>query len=190
METNEQKKDVEGEEEEIDEEELRDENDQDITDWKTLAKKNAGIAKRYQTKFQKIKETEAEKAKAEAEEAKKSQDKKDFDLAEKSYLLANGVKKSEISLFWEEHQKTGRSIDELLESEYFREKREMEASKEAIPSGTKRAGGAARDSVDYWVKKGEYPPNTPENTELRRKVAHALASQEEQGKKFSTRPIV
>lgn len=171
-------------------EEILDESGTDTTDWKAEALKNYGRAKRYQTDLKKYKETEAEKAKAEAEKAKNSQDKKDFDLAEKSYLLANGVKKSEISLFWEEHQKTGRSIDELLESEYFREKREMEASKEATPSGTKRAGGAARDSVDYWVKKGEYPPNTPENTELRRKVAKALASQEEQGKKFSPRPIV
>ena len=176
--------------------ETQDDEGVDTTDWKSLALKNQGIARRYDTKLKKIREVKEAEDNAKAElkakadlEKNKSQDKKDFDLTEKAYLLANGIKKSQIPLVWQEVESSGKSIDEILESPYFKEKLEMEASKEAIPSDSKRGGGAAHDSVDYWITKGEYPPNTLENTELRRKVAQALASKAVNKQKFSPRPV-
>ncbi|KKK88586.1 hypothetical protein LCGC14_2741660, partial [marine sediment metagenome] len=68
--------------------------------------------------------------------------------------------------------------------------REKEKSKEATPSGSKRSAGTVSNSVDYWIKKGQYPPDTPENTELRREVANALAKQTGDKSKFTPDPIV
>lgn len=141
----------------------------------------------FRTKFE-----EAEgKVKGKKQDAEpKLTEKTDFDLAEKSYLLANGIKKAQIQLVWDEVSKSGKSIDEILESPYFKEKLEMEASKEAIPAGTNRSGGSAVNSPEYWVAKGQYPPNTPENRELRTKVANILAKQAANKTKFSSQPIV
>ncbi len=157
----------------------------DATDWKALAHKNYGIAKRALTKLKKLSEVKPPEVKPEPD---KSQDKKEFDLAEKSYLLANGIKKNEFQLVWDEVKATGKGIDDILESKYFQEKREFNASKEAIPTGTKRSSGAVKDEVDYWVQKGQFPPS--DQIELRRKVAAALAKQAERRSKFSSNPII
>jgi len=184
-------------------EETKDEFENDTTDWKALALKNQGIAKRYQTKIQKRLEAEklatkeAEKAKAEEAKAKEKQpqDKKDFDYAEKSYLLSNGIKKEEIPFVWEEYQKLtdkDKNLDKLLDSKYFmnelNEKRELKETEEAVPRGTKRTAGSARDSVEYWNTRGELPPwNQPE---LRRKVLNARIKKEESASKFTDTPVV
>jgi hypothetical protein len=189
MATNEQGLDIDSELEEP--EEILDENGTDTTDWKAEALKNYGKAKRYQSDVKKYKLAEAERTKAEAEKAKQSQDKKDFDYAEKSYLLSNGIKKEEIPFVWEQHQKSGRSIDDILDSKFFqnelKEKRELQATEEATPSGTKRSGGSARDSVEYWLAKGQLPP--PDQPELRRKVVNTKIATEQARSQFTSKPI-
>lgn len=190
METNEKKiDDVEEELEDI--EEVQDDQGNDITDWKGLAQSNFGRAKRFKTKAERYK-TDFETYKTahpEVKEPDKSQDKKEFDLAEKSYLLSNGIKKDEFQLVFDEVQKSGKTIDEVLESKYFQEGLEEKRSEAATPAAGKRATGAAKDEVDYWISKGEYPPNTPDNRELRRKVANALAAKASNKQKFSENPI-
>jgi hypothetical protein len=169
------------------------EGEEDTTDWKAETSKHRGIAQRYQTKSQKLKEEFEAYKTAHPEvkvEAKQSQDKKEFDLAEKTYLIANGIKKDQFQLVFDEMQKSGKSIEDILESPYFKEKLEMEATKSATPSGTKRVGGTARDEVEYWIQKGQLPPRTPENTDLRRKVVAALVKTSENKTKFSSQPIV
>jgi len=193
---NDETKDIVADEDVLDE--LPSEDDADV-DWKALALKNQGIAKRYETKLQKKQEAEelaakeAEKAKTEEKQPQDKTEKTEFDLAEKSYLLANGIKKEQIPLFWEEQQKTKMSIDELMASPYFQEKLESAKSADATPSGTKRGGASARNEVDYWVEKvrrGEgYPPNTSENFKLRGEVAERLAETDKNTNKFTTRPI-
>lgn len=191
METNENKV-VDDDIEEIEEpEELRDENDEDITDWKALASKHYGIAKRFQTKLKKIKDVEKE-AKAKTEEVEQPQNKKDFDYSEKAYLKSMGIEKDEYPFVLKEIQNTGKSLDELLDSKYFqselKEKREEKASQDAVPLGTKRSSGSARDSVEYWIAKGELPP--ADQPELRRKVVNAKIKAEETKSKFTDRPVV
>lgn len=184
--------------EEVEEiEETKDEFENDTTDWRALALKNQGIAKRYQTKLQKKLEAEKLAAKK-AEEAKekqpqdKKEDKKDFDYAEKAYLKAMGIEKDEFPFVLEAMQSTGKSLDEMLDSKYFqselKEKREEKASQDAIPSGSKRSGGSARDSVEYWLAKGELPPT--DQRELRQQVVNAKLKAESAKNKFTDRPVV
>lgn len=46
--------------------------------------------------------------------------------------------------------------------------RKEKAAQEAIPEGNSRGNASQRDSVDYWIAKGELPPS--DNVELRQKV--------------------
>ena len=69
---------------------------------------------------------------------------------------------------------------------------ELETTKEALPTGSKRGGGVARNSVDYWLAKKELPPRdgTDATTKLRREVAKARAAQDENTGKFTSQPFV
>ena len=170
--------------------ETKDEFENDTTDWKAFALKNQGIAKRYQTKLEKIAKEKAEKAKP--EEPEQPQDKKEFDYAEKAFLKSSEIKSSEFPFVLEAMQSTGKSLEQILESKYFqaelKEKRELDASSEAIPEGTPRGGGAARDTVEYWIAKGEMPPE--DQVELRRKYVNAGMAVEGGGSKFTKTPVV
>lgn len=176
-----------------------DENGEDKTDWKDAANKGYGIANRYRTKFGKLKEafneyktTHPDKPKDETkpEEADQPQDKKVLDLAEKTYLITKGIKEEQFGLVLEELNKSKLSVDELLKSSYFMEKVEKAQTASATPDGSEKGGGSARTEEDYWINKGEYPPDTPENKELRRKVAARLAKNSSEKTHFSSRPIV
>ncbi len=164
----------------------------DVTDWKAEALKRDGMARRFQTKLKKFKELE-DKAKADAEakatdETQQPQDKTDFDLAEKSYLLGLGAKKSELPFIFEEVKNTGKSIDELWDSPYFQEKLAEKRTESAIPKDTGRGGNSTKDNVDYWLNKptGELP----EDRELARKVVNARLAKEQQASKFTDHPIL
>lgn len=115
----------------------------------------------------------------------------ELDYGQKAFLVANGVKgKEEVSLVQEFMENTGKSLDDVLESKYFqselKELRGSKASQDAIPKGSKRAGSSSKDSVDYWLAKGELPENTPENQDLRRQVVNAKYKRETSGNKFSS----
>lgn len=191
---NEEKVDVEPEEIE-DIEEVQDEDGNDITDWKGQAEKGLGMAKRFKTKVQKLQEELENYKKAnppkEPEKPDQSQDKKEFGYAEKAYLRAEGIEAKHFPFVKEAMEDTGKSIEDILASKYFqaelKERREADATEEAIPEGTKRGGTAARDTVDYWLKKGELPPY--DQTELRRKVVNERIKQEGEGSKFTDRPV-
>jgi hypothetical protein len=177
-------------------EETFDGDNNNITDWEKIAKRNTGIGKRFETKFNKL-NAEFDQYKKDHPDIKpkeeaKPQDKKEFDLAEKAFLTANGIKREEFGLVIDEMKSSGKSIEEILDSKYFQEKRSELASKEALPRSDKRTSpGSVKDQVDYWIQKGEFPPNTQENKELRRKIVHALAERDkDHGSKFTNNPIV
>lgn len=183
---NELKNDAPESEETEELQELDGREDEGSIDWKAEALKRQGINKRLQTKLKKLGEVEKT---IKPEPEAKPQDKKEFDLGEKSYLLANGVKKTEFSLVFDEVKESGKSIEEVLESKYFQEKLEFKRTKDATPSGTKRTSGSAKDDVDYWIQQGKLPPKE-ENPELFRKVRKALEKRDENKTKFSPNPIV
>ncbi len=178
--------------EEVDEiVETKDEEGNDLTDWKALALKNQGIAKRFKTKLEKAKEAEKIIPEKKSEPEKK-EEKKDFDNADYAYLAVKGYETDEeIAFIKGELEKTGKTLREILNYNYVQEElksiKDEKAAKDATPKGSKRTGGAsAKDDVDYWLAKGdeELPPS--DQRELRRKVVLAREQRDRKANKFSS----
>ena len=89
---------------------------------------------------------------------------------------------------------TGKSLDDVLNARWFqsdlKDRIEKRVVQDAIPKGTRRSGESAKTTVDYWIGKGELPPNTPENATLRREVVNARYTREKSSSQFSSTPIV
>jgi len=115
----------------------------------------------------------------------------ELDYGQKAYLFATGIKGSEETKLVQDFMaNTGKSLEEVVDSKFFqaelKELRESKASEDAVPKGTRRSTTGSRDSVDYWLAKGELPENTPENQELRRKVVNARIDKETNKSKFAS----
>lgn len=166
------------------------EGEEDTTDWKAEATKlrEKAIRQRERTKILKEQlKANTPKAEAKAEPEKKSGE---LGYSELAYLRADGIKdKAEIALVKEVMEDTGKSLQDVIDSKYFqsalKEHRDAKASADAVPKGTKRSGQSASDSVDYWIAKGENPPNTPENTQLRRDVVAARMKAQAESSPFA-----
>jgi len=137
---------------------------EDNTDWQARARELEGRLKR------------AEKKLSRQSDPNHSAPSKtgDFDYAQKAYLVANGVKgNDEMKLVKEIMSNTGKSLDQVLDSKYFtaelNEMREIKKSQDAIPSNSKRTSQSSKDTVEYWLAKGELP----EDRTLRSKVVKA-----------------
>lgn len=138
---------------------------EESTDWQARARELEGRLKRAEKKLSKFDSDAPAKAPSKTG---------DFDYAQKAYLVANGVKgNDEMKLVKEIMSNTGRSLDQVLESKYFtaelNEMREMRKTQDAIPNNSKRTTQSGKDSVEYWLAKGELP----EDRELRSKVVKA-----------------
>lgn len=125
--------------------------------------------------------------------SKKSKKSDDLDYGQLAYLSAKGVESDEdIDLVKEVIAETGKDLKDVIKSKYFqaelKERRETRAVREAIPSGSKRSGTSTKDTVEYWLAKGQLPPS--DQTELRRKVVNARITKESSGSKFSSTPVV
>lgn len=166
------------------------EGEEDNTDWKALAQKNQGIAKRFKTKLEKAKDKET---KPKVKKLKsKGTDKLDY--AEKAFLISNGIKGTE------EHQlaidtmkNSGKDLDEVIESKFFmselKDLRDKAAKDDATPpSSSGRASASPKTDVDYWIAKGTLPPE--DQTELRQKVVNARMKSQDGGSPFSKNPVV
>lgn len=170
------------------------EGQEDKTDWKALAKKNQGIAKRYQTKLEKAKEEAKKVEPKKVEEPKPSKETKDdFDYAELAYLEAKGYSDSkEQALAKKAMEDTGKSLKDVLENKYFqseiKDMRDARASTDAIPKGSKRSGHSLKKDVEYWLAKGELPP--ADQPKLRQAYVNAKIKKETDGDKFTSRPVV
>lgn len=125
------------------------------------------------------------------EPGEKTPKKEGFDYAEKAFLKVNDVLPDEYQLVQQIIEDTGKTIEEVLDSKYFRaeqkELREHKASTEAIPDGSKRAGTSGKDKVEYWLAKGELPP--ADQPQLRRDYVNAKLKKEADTKKFTDTPI-
>lgn len=117
-----------------------------------------------------------------------------LDFSQKAYLASvAGVKTPEEFAFVQElMETTGQPLDTLIESNYFKFEikgfREQEAAKTAIPSNGKRNTSPTRDTVEYWLAKGELPPS--DQVELRRKVVNARMAKETSASPFTDTPVV
>lgn len=117
----------------------------------------------------------------------------DLDYGQKAFLVANGVKDAEeVALVQTVMKDTGKTLEQVLESKYFqaelKEMRDAKATADATPNGTKRSGQSARDTVEYWLAKGELPP--ADQVKLRRDVVNARMKAESSGNPFTSNPVV
>lgn len=101
-----------------------------------------------------------EKPKSESPAPSKSSE---LGYAEKAFILANDIKVDEIPLVQQVLKQTGMELDELVQDEYFQSKlksfRDAKATKDAVPTGTKRSSPSPKTSDEYWVNK--YLNGTP-----------------------------
>lgn len=99
-----------------------------------------------------------------------------FDYGQKAFLIALGIKsKEEIDLAKKLQKETGKDLDSLIETNYFKTElkalRDSQDVNDAIPKNSKRSGQSSVNTVEYWLAKGELPP--ADQVELRRAVVNA-----------------
>ena len=89
-------------------------------------------------------------------------------------------------------EETGKSQQIILNSKWFasdlKEKQAVRATQDAIPSSTGRSTPSAKDTVDYWLAKGDLPPT--DQIQLRRDVLNARIEGEKSGDKFTDKPFI
>lgn len=149
-----------------------DDSNEDSTDWKAKALKYKAILDRNKSK---------------KPEAKKTNASNDLDYGAKAFLAVQGIKGAdELKLVKDFMANTGKDLDSVVESKHFKaeldEMRELKRTADATPTGNRRTGQSARDSVEYWIAKGELPPQS--DAELRRKVVNARMKKEGSGAVF------
>lgn len=113
----------------------------------------------------------------------------EFDYGQKAFLAANGVKGAdELAKVKDFQSATGKSLEEIMESKYFlselQELRDDKAAKAAMPEGSRGArGGSAKDSIEYYLSKGEMPP--ADRPELRRQYVNERYKKEKSVSHFA-----
>ena len=143
-----------------------DDSNEDSTDWKAEALKYKAILDRNKSKKSDTKKTNASN---------------DLDYGAKAFLAVQGIKGAdELKLVKDFMSNTGKDLDSVVESKHFKaeleEMRELKRTSDATPTGNKRTGQSARDSVEYWIAKGELPPVS--DADLRRQVVNARMKKE------------
>lgn len=129
----------------------------------------------------------------EPDNKKKTSKKSDeLDYGQKAYLVSMGYKGAdEMEKAKEIMAFTGKSLDEVLENKHFqaeiKEMRDVKATNDALPVGSKRSSNSAADSVEYWIAKGELPP--ADQRELRTKVVNARIVKEKSKSTFTDTPV-
>jgi len=118
----------------------------------------------------------------------------ELDYGQLAYLKAHDIdSQDEIEMVQEAMQDTGKSLKDVLGSKFFQsalsEMREAAKVNNAIPDSKRQGEGDAKNTADYWLKKGELPP-VEMGDKLRREVVNARLANETSGSKFSGDPVV
>lgn len=144
---------------------------EESVDWKAKYEEEQGRRKRLETKLSKSTETKTDKAPSSSDE---------LDYGQKAFLVANGVKGDKETELVKTYLQAGKTLDDVVTNKIFlaelKELRELETSQNATPSGSKRTGNSAQDSVEYWLAKNEMPPAGM--TELRQQYVNAKMKKE------------
>jgi hypothetical protein len=114
------------------------------------------------------------------------------ELALKSYLKSEGVSREDFDFVRELMSNTGKAPDELLATKWvqaeLKERVDTRMAQDAIPKGSKRSAQNTRDSVEYWIAKGELPP--VDQVDLRRKVVNAKLKSNKDKNRFTDNPVM
>ena len=163
----------------------------ELTDAEKLARLE-GSAKRLRRKLG----LDASEIREEVKEAKIEKTKRsdEFGLTELTFLKVEGIKSDdELKLVQDELALAGYKKDrlhELIGNPYFKSKLENLRTAKANSDATAevKGGGAgeseAKQSAEYWIKRGELPEQNAANRALRVKIANALRSQQKNSKVF------
>jgi hypothetical protein len=127
-------------------------------------------------------------ASSEQKPAQQQGQQQEFGYGEKAYLNSLGITGTEAhDLIFGIARRTGDSIEEIAQSEYVKGKLKAFKTQEATPSGTNRTHSSARDTVGYWIEKGELPP--ADQVELRRKVVNEKIKRASSGSRFGNTDV-
>lgn len=163
-------------------------------DWKAKAQELSGIARRRTTALKKLKENITKKPEPAPAPAPDPTPKKgELDYGQKAFLNSLGHKlPDQQKLVQETMTNSGKSLEEVLAMPFITAEMsriaEEVAAKDAVAPGDNRQGEPVRDTVEYWLKKGELPP--ADQVELRRKVVDAKAAKDAHKGMFTDNPIV
>lgn len=163
-------------------------------DWEKKYKETAGIAKRRTTALKKAKDALGKIPKVEPKTPKNDQDKKlgELDYGQKAFLNSLGYKDVEDQKYVQQAMKeSGKGLEEILAIPFIsgelKRLSEERATKAAIPPADNRNGSPARDTVEYWIAKGELPPK--DQRELRGKVVKAKIAKLKNSNNFTSTPV-
>ena len=120
--------------------------------------------------------------------------KDDFDYGQLAYLstkkLDSGIAQKAIKDYLAEN--SGKTLEQAVTNKFLlaeiNEQLEVQKTKDATPSSTKRAPTSGKGSVDYWIDKGEMPP--ADQVQLRRDVLNARIARDKQGSQFANQSVV
>lgn len=148
----------------------------DDTDYKALAAKNAGIAKRALTKLKKANEKPKEEPKVVKPESKTQPE--GLDETQLDYLDLKGITDDEDIKIIERHvQRTGETVRQALKDDYVIKKleslKEQREVKDATPSSTKRTGQTT-GTLDQDIAKFERDGTLPDDYKRRTEVVNAV----------------
>ena len=182
METNDQKETtLQTEEQEIDVEieETQDDDAQDEGEKVVEKPKETPDAKRARLKRQLEQHDKKFGFKNEPEVKTESKSQQgELDKGDKALLVAYGIKGvDEFALARNFMARTGDDIDSLVTDDIFQAKlknlREARDTKNALPSGSKKAPTTVKDSVDYHLQKYEQTGELPSDFSMRSAVLNA-----------------
>lgn len=173
----------------------------DSIDWKAKALELQGIAKRRATQLMKAKEKLEKLAGAQPKDLnvppqdKSNSKPNELDYAQKAYLIAKGIQENEFEFVQQIMLETGRTLESVMAGKFFQaelnERRKAEKLNNAIPNIPGRTNSEpASNKVEYWLQKGEMPPNTPENYQLRREYVNRKYEISKKAGQFSGNPII
>lgn len=128
-------------------------------------------------KWKRIAERTAKKAEKKEDKGETSTPTGELDWGQKAYLRSEGIESTDFGFVQEQLDESGLSLDRLLANPYFKsqlkERKDQKAAEAALPGNTRSGGDSSRSSVDYWLNRGELPPDTVENKKLRADVVEA-----------------
>lgn len=155
-----------------------DEDAPDDTDWKALALKTQGIAKRTKTKLDKVLANAKPKEEPKVAKPEPKAQTDGLDETQLDYLDLKGITdEDDIKVIENVVKKTGMTVRQALKDDYVVKK--LESSKEqrevkgATPSSTKRSGQTTT-TLDQAIAKFERDGTLPDDFKLRSEVVNAV----------------
>ena len=168
---------------------------EELTALKEKAEKAEKLEANNKQLFERAKKAETELKELKDKPVEKPVDKLEkLDLGQKAFLRTHNIKEDDFEFVENQIKSSGMPVDELVTNPYFlsklQEKRNYETVLDATPEGSKRSTSVSRNQSEYWVKKGEMPPNTPENKKLRKEVVDSRIKTEKSASKFADIGVV